>query len=104
MNHLIMGPLQLSDHVVQIAELESKFGGFVKHVPVPHLLSSLAMCIPCSISCKRPIIHIKKCNGFLSSIILKVEVSYNDNIPLKLAYPRVAHGLPRLSKVINIRE
>lgn len=47
------------------------------------------------------IIHIKKCNGFLSSVIPKLEDFYDNHIPLELAYPRVACGLSRLSKLIN---
>lgn len=50
------------------------------------------------------IIHIKKCNGFLSSIIQKLEAFNNKHISFELAYPRVACGLPRLSKLINIRQ
>lgn len=47
------------------------------------------------------IIHIKKSRSFLSSIIQKLEKFYDDHISLELAYPRVANGLPRLSKLIS---
>jgi hypothetical protein len=47
------------------------------------------------------ILHIKKCNRFLSSIIPKLELFYDKNIALELAYPRVAYGLQRLSKLIE---
>lgn len=50
------------------------------------------------------IIHIKKSNKFLSDIIPKLKLFYDKHIALELAYPRVAYGLPRLSKLINRNE
>ena len=47
------------------------------------------------------ILHIKKCNRFLSSVIPKLELFYDKNIALELAYPRVAYGLQRVSKLIE---
>ena len=47
------------------------------------------------------IVHVKKNDRFLSSIIPKLEHFYGKHISLELAYPRVACGLPRLSKLLN---
>ena len=47
------------------------------------------------------ILNVKKCNSFLSSIIPKLEIFYDRHIAPELAYPRVAYGLPRLSKLID---
>jgi hypothetical protein len=47
------------------------------------------------------ILHIKKSGQFLSHIIPKLENFYNKHIALELAYPRVANGLQRLSKLLD---
>ena len=46
------------------------------------------------------ILNVKKCNSFLSNIP-KLEIFYDRHIAQELVYPRVAYGLPRLSKLID---
>lgn len=47
------------------------------------------------------IVNVKRSDHFLSRIIPKLEQFYDRHISLELVYPRVAHGLTRLSKIVN---
>ena len=49
------------------------------------------------------ILHVKKCDHFLSDVIPKLERFYDQHVAPELAYPRVANGHVRLSKFIDVR-
>ena len=49
------------------------------------------------------ILHVKKCELFISEVIPKLESFYDMHVAPELAYPRVADGNVRLSKFIDVR-